>query len=342
MNVINLGDLGDGTKGKASNLGDLREPAVTGGAELSAKEKLIIQVMEEMECTREAAVEIVGGEEEEEEEELEVVQVVLIPTASDKKTLFSTIFDDTTIEPLETKLRSIMDGQLNTTRLVAERGKVNTGNFSLGIFRQRDINDRAHTIYAVDTDEPAISDFLCVASFQFMGFDFHGATFESWLSSIDRVKFSGNTYAVRFGPFPFVMNEEKFAKYKSAFKIYGTVTHYIFYANRTIVVGFALEGKEPPTRRLKISLIDKGAYLGHLHPIYDIKPMGIQFCNFCPAIFEGAHLQECERNKLKKAELIKLRKKRVAQAETRAKREAEPGEWVEVRDKRALGRVQLR
>ena len=83
--------------------------------------------------------------------------------------------------------------------------------------------------------------------------------------SIDRVKFSGNTYAVRFGPFPFVMNEEKFAKYKSAFKIYGTVTHYIFYANRAIVVGFDLEGKEPPTRRLKISLIDKGVYLGHFH-----------------------------------------------------------------------------
>jgi hypothetical protein len=62
--------------------------------------------------------------------------------------------------------------------VVAERGKVNTGNSSLGIFRQRDINDRAHTIYAVDTDEPAISDFLHVASFQFMGFDFHGATFE--------------------------------------------------------------------------------------------------------------------------------------------------------------------
>ena len=193
------------------------------------------------------------------------MQVVLIPTASDKKTLFSKIFDDTTIEPLETKLRTIMDGQLNTTRLVAERGKVDVSNFSLGIFRQRDINDRAHTIYAVDTDEPAISDFLRVASFQFMGFDFHGATFESWLSSIDRVKFSGNTYAVRFGPFPFVMNEEKFAKYKSAFKIYGAVTHYIFYASRHIVVGFALEGKEPPTRRLKISLIDKGAYLGHLH-----------------------------------------------------------------------------
>ena len=38
----------------------------------------------------------------------------------------------------------------------------------------------------------------------------------------------------------------------------------------------------------------------------------------------------------------KLRKKRVFQAETRAKREAEPGKWVEVRDKRALGRVQMR
>jgi hypothetical protein len=186
------------------------------------------------------------------------------------------------------------------------------------------------------------SDFLRVASFQFKGFDFTGATFESWLASIDRVKFSGNTYAVRFEPFPFVMNEEKFAKYKGAFKIYGAVTHYIFYANRAIVVGFALERKAPPTCRMKISLIDKGVYLGSLHPIYDIKPMGIHFCDFCPAIFEGAHLQECERNKLRKAELDKLRKKRVAKAETRAKREAEPGEFVEVRDKRALGRVQLR
>ena len=44
------------------------------------------------------------------------------------------------------------------------------------------------------------------------------------------------------------MNEAKFAKYKGAFKIYGAVTHYIFYANRAIVVGFALEGKTPPTR----------------------------------------------------------------------------------------------
>ena len=145
-------------------------------------------------------------------------------------------------------------------------------------------------MYAVDTDEPAISDFLRVASFQFMGFDFHGATFESWLSSIDRVKFSGNTYAVRFGPFPFVMNEEKFAKYKSAFKIYGAVTHYIFYANRSIVVGFAPEGKAPPTRRLKISLIDKGMYMGNLHPIYDIKLLGAPCCASCPAIFDGAHL----------------------------------------------------
>ena len=52
--------------------------------------------------------------------------MVLIPSAQDNKTLFTTIFDDTTIEPLKIKLRSIMDAQLNTTHLVAERGKVAT------------------------------------------------------------------------------------------------------------------------------------------------------------------------------------------------------------------------
>ena len=129
--------------------------------------------------------------------------------------------------------------------------------------------------------------------------------------------------------------------YKHAFKIYGAVTHYICYANRLVVVGFALEGKPPPTRRARLNLIDKGTYIGNLHPVHDIKPMGINFCTSCPAIFGGAHLKECEGNKLKMAELDKLRKKRIYKAEARAKREAEPGEWVEVHDKRALGRVQL-
>lgn len=98
--------------------------------------------------THDAAVEIIGGEEEE-EEEVEVTKVVLIPTAQDNKTLFTNIFADTTIEPLEIKLRSIMDLQLNTTRLIAERGKVATSNFTLGVFRQRDVNDRPHSSHRI-------------------------------------------------------------------------------------------------------------------------------------------------------------------------------------------------
>ena len=45
---------------------------------MSVKEKLILQVMEEMEVSRDVAVEIVGGKEEEEEEVDEVTKVVLI------------------------------------------------------------------------------------------------------------------------------------------------------------------------------------------------------------------------------------------------------------------------
>jgi hypothetical protein len=70
--------------------------------------------------------------------------------------------------------------------------------------------------------------------------------------------------------------------------------------------------------------------------------MGITFCDFCPVIFDCVHLKECEGNRQKKTEMEKLRKKRIYQAEARAKCEAEPGELVEVRDKRALGKVQLR
>jgi hypothetical protein len=60
---------------------------------------------------------------------------------------------------------------------------------------------------------------------------------------------TGTTYSVRFGPFPFVVDEQKNARYKGGFKIYGAVTLYIFYANRSIIVGFALDGGQgtPPT-----------------------------------------------------------------------------------------------
>ena len=97
------------------------------------------------------------------------------------------------------------------------------------------------------------------------------------------VKFYGTTYSVRFGTFPMVMEEQKFVRYKHAFKIYGAVTHYIFYAKRSVVVGFALEGKPPqstdaPRQDQPHALIDKGTYMGNLHPIHDIKPMGIHFC----------------------------------------------------------------
>ena len=75
-------------------------------------------------------------------------------------------------------------------------------------------------------------------------------------------------------------------------------------------------------------------YMGSLHPIHNIKPMGIPFCAYCPAVFDGAHLKECEGNKLKAAETRNwrscVRSGRIYQAEARAKREAEPGESVEV------------
>ena len=165
----------------------------------------------DVEVTRGMAVEIIGDEEEEEGVD-EITKVVLIPKAQDEQKNFANIFADETIEPLEAKLRNIMDA----TRLMAEQGKVATDNFTLGIFRQRDVNDRPHTVYTVDTDEPAISDFLRAASFQFNGFDFTSATFESWLESINMVKFSSTSYSVRFGPFPFVMDEQKFARYIQA------------------------------------------------------------------------------------------------------------------------------
>ena len=58
-----------------------------------------------------------------------------------------------------------------------------------------------------------------------------------------------------------------------------------------------------------------------MSPRDQIAWLKIQHRNLWVAVFDGAHLQEWEGNTLKKAEMEKLRKKRIYQAETRAKRE---------------------
>ena len=62
------------------------------------------------------------------------------------------------------------------------------------------------------------------------------------------------------------------------------MTNVVTYADRTATIGFALGNLEMPTRRKKISLVDRGSFVGSLHPVHNVKLLGVPCCSFCPAI----------------------------------------------------------
>jgi hypothetical protein len=102
---------------------------------------------------------------------------------------------------------------------------------------------------------------------------------------------------------------------------YGKQTHQIVYGDRSILVGFALVGAPLPPRRYKITCVRKGKYLGSLNPIFQIKPIGVGFCEHCPQMGDGAHTVECGPNKLKADAIKKYQAKRKAKTELTARRE---------------------
>jgi hypothetical protein len=70
-------------------------------------------------------------------------------------------------------------------------------------------------------------------------------------------------------------------------RIYGKMTHIIFYADRTITIGFALGWATSPCRSSAsrfTSCATASVLVGKLDPTYNIRMMGIPCCSFCPGI----------------------------------------------------------
>ena len=78
-------------------------------------------------------------------------------------------------------------------------------------------------------------------------------------------------------------------------RIYGKMTHIIFYADRTITIGFALGWATSPCRSSAsrfTSCATASVLVGKLDPTYNIRMMGIPCCSFCPGIGDY-HSGEC-------------------------------------------------
>ena len=138
------------------------------------------------------------------------------------------------------------------------------------------------------------------------------APLEEWLESISAIKWTGRTFAVNFGPFPFTPTEHTItSKLAPLIKCYGSVTKTLVYADRTVTIGFALEGRSMPTTRKKIPLMVKDKHghkcVGVLMAPFHIKMLGVaEACRFCPAIGDH-HTPACSVNRAS-AERFKKRR----------------------------------
>lgn len=192
----------------------------------------------------------------------------------------------------------------------------------VGIYQQFDQNDRKHTVITVTATERAYKE-LYGKIFDFddkVGFEgtesttitFKGTSLKEWLSKVGSVEERGVTFGVNMGPFPRAPTDSTIQVLAPLLKMYGKMTHVIYYADHTITVGFALGDLPMPLFRKPIPIFDGGTYAGMLDAVHNVRMVGVPNCMFCSGIGDY-HSGACEPNKAKMLSFL-ARKKKLAAA----------------------------
>ena len=177
----------------------------------------------------------------------------------------------------------------------------------VAIYVQYDVNGLRHSILSVEFADRALYDLFHGKSFNFRDLSFKGVSLDEWLSKVGAVKDKGFTYAINIGPLPRAPNVDTVSLLAPLLRMYGKMTHTIFYADRTVTVGFALGDLVMPIVRKPIMLFDNGKLAGKLDPTHNIRVMGAPCCSFCPGIGEY-HTGACEPNKRKQEAFLRRKK----------------------------------
>ena len=123
----------------------------------------------------------------------------------------------------------------------------------LAVYQQFDKTGRKHSVLTVDCS-PRMYNVLKGRTFSMqdkVGFAngelpvilFKGISLKEWVDEVGGVKARGTTFGLNVGPFPRAPNDDTVKKFEPLLKMYGDITHIIFYADRTITIGFALGDK---------------------------------------------------------------------------------------------------
>ena len=109
----------------------------------------------------------------------------------------------------------------------------------IGRFCQVDINGRKKSVLVAECADDAWASYLLDRFTLPNNICVQGIPLEEWLVGVAGIKWTGQQFAINFGPFPFTPTEHTIAKIKPMLKAYGDVTKMIFYSDRTITIGFA-------------------------------------------------------------------------------------------------------
>ena len=200
----------------------------------------------------------------------------------------------------------------------------------VGIYQQIDANGLKHTVVTVTGPEHVYKE-LDGKVFDFedpVGFEdnqnpkiiFKGTSLKEWISKVGAVKERGMTFGINMGPFPRAPTDSTINMIAPLLKMYGTMTHVIYYADHTITMGFALGDLTMPMFRKPIPVIDGGTYAGMLDATHNIRMVGVPNCMFCSGIGEN-HSGACAQNKAKMLSFLKRKQKLAA---TKGATSAEP------------------
>ena len=213
------------------------------------------------------------------------------------------------------KVQEDLVKHLQTTLKVNEKIEV-------GIYQQFDANGFKHTVVTVAGPEH-VYEALYGKVFDFedkVGFEdnqnpkiiFKGTSLKEWISKVGAVKEIGMTFGVNMGPFPRAPTDSTINMLAPLLKMYGKMTHVIYYADHTITVGFALRDLPMPLFRKPLPVIDGGVFAGTLDATHNIRMVGVPNCMFCSGIGEY-HSGACAQNKAKMLSFL-ARKKKLAAA----------------------------
>ena len=125
---------------------------------------------------------------------------------------------------------------------------------------------------------------------------------------MNKVKPTGKTFAINIGALPCAPNADSIPQIEPMLRRYGKMTHIVFYADRTITIGFALGNLPMPIVRKPLYIMHNRVLVGKLDPTHNIRMMGVPCCSFCPGIGDY-HTGECAENKAKQKRFLARKQK---------------------------------